>query len=261
MKKYFSVSETAGMVHMTSETLRYYDRIGLVKPSKKDEWTKYRYYTEKDIVRLNTVHALQQMDLPLREIKNALELEGLEKIVEFFERAEKRADEKIAELQYSKSKIQAARANYEKKLHEWKHEKKIYEKDFPKRVIMLSQNLETPSLDNLWNYLGHFYDSIPPDMRERYDFEDLAGVYTQNGISHMFAVCIRYENSENIKILPAGTYLCTDCSQTDRETAYNEILCTVRERYGIKPVFSIQQIVVSGILNWNYQIQIPIQYQ
>ena len=63
MKKYFSVGEAAKVVHTTSETLRHYDRIGLVKPSKKDEWTKYRYYTEQDIVRLNTVRALQLMDL------------------------------------------------------------------------------------------------------------------------------------------------------------------------------------------------------
>ena len=71
MKKYFSVGEAAKAVHTTSETLRHYDRIGLVKPSKKDQWTNYRYYTEQDIVRLNTVRALQLMDLPLQEINSS----------------------------------------------------------------------------------------------------------------------------------------------------------------------------------------------
>ena len=73
MKEFFSISEAAKAVNTTSETLRHYDRIGLVKPSKKDERTKYRYYTKKDIVRLNTVRALQQMDIPLQEIKEVLE--------------------------------------------------------------------------------------------------------------------------------------------------------------------------------------------
>ena len=81
-----------------AETLRHYDRIGLVKPSKKDEWTNYRYYTEQDIVRLNTVRALQLMDLPLQEIKKVLEYDDLEKIVDFLAQAEKKADEKIAAL-------------------------------------------------------------------------------------------------------------------------------------------------------------------
>lgn len=115
MKKYFTVGEAAKAVHTTSETLRYYDRIGLVKPSKKDEWTNYRYYTEQDIVRLNTVRALQLMDLPLREIKKVLEYDDLEKIVDFLAQAEEKTDEKIAALQYSKSKIQLAKAGYERK--------------------------------------------------------------------------------------------------------------------------------------------------
>ena len=39
MQKYFSIGEAAKAVRTTTETLRHYDRIGLVKPSKKDEWT------------------------------------------------------------------------------------------------------------------------------------------------------------------------------------------------------------------------------
>ena len=93
MKKYFSVGEAAKTVHTTTETLRHYDRIGLVKPSRKDEWTNYRYYNEQDIVRLNTVRALQLMDLPLQEIKKVLEYDDLEKIVDFLVQAEKKADE------------------------------------------------------------------------------------------------------------------------------------------------------------------------
>ena len=95
MKKYFSVSEAARAARTTSETLRHYDRIGLVKPGKKDEWTNYRYYTEQDIVRLNTVRALQLMDLPLQEIKKVLEYDKLEKIVDFLAQAEKKPMKKL----------------------------------------------------------------------------------------------------------------------------------------------------------------------
>ena len=95
MANYFSIGEAAKAAHSTTETLRHYDRIGLVKPSRKDEWTTYRYYTEQDIVRLNTVRALQLMDLPLREIGKVLEYDDLGKIVDFLAQAEKKADEKI----------------------------------------------------------------------------------------------------------------------------------------------------------------------
>lgn len=123
MKKFFSVGEAAKAVHTTSETLRHYDRIRLVKPSKKDEQTNYRYYTEQDIVRLNTVRALQLMDLSLQEIKKVLEYDDLEKIINFLTQAEKKADEKIAALQYSKSKIELAKIDYQRKLQGQKNSK------------------------------------------------------------------------------------------------------------------------------------------
>ena len=111
MENFFSISEAAKMVNMTSETLRHYDRIGLVKASRRDEASKYRYYTKEDIVRLHTIRALQQMDLSLHEIKCILEYDDLQMVVDFLKKAEKTADEKIAELQYSKSKIQLARSD------------------------------------------------------------------------------------------------------------------------------------------------------
>lgn len=258
MKKYFSISEAAKAVHTTSETLRHYDRIGLVKPSKKDEWTQYRYYTEQDIVRLNTVRALQQMDLPLKEIKRVLEYDDLEKIVDYLAQAEKKADAKIAALQYSKTKIQLAKANYESKLPDGQKNNGIFLKAFPARVIMLSETLERPSLDTLWNYHRHFYKAIDPCVKDRFTFADAAGIYTENGRSQMFAVCIRYTQTDAVKVLPAGNYLCIDCTEENREAAYRELLRSATEKYGVRPKFSIEMIVVSGILQWKYQIQMCI---
>ena len=258
MKKFFSVGEAAKAVHTTSETLRHYDRIGLVKPSKKDEWTNYRYYTEQDIVRLNTVRALQLMGLPLQEIKKVLEYDDLEKIVEFLAQAEKKADEKIAALQYSKSKIQLAKADYEKKLQMRKNPSGTFIKEVPERVILLSDTLEVPTLDNLWNYLSHFYDKVTPALKEQFSFEDLAGIYTGNGITRLFAVCIRYVEVDGLKVLPKGKYLCANCTEENREQMLRELIHIAKTKYGAEPEFTIQIIVVSGILHWNYEVQIYI---
>lgn len=258
MKKYFSVGEAAKAVHTTSETLRHYDRIGLVKPSKKDEWTNYRYYTEQDIVRLNTVRALQLMDLPLQEIKKVLEYDDLKNIVDFLAQAEKKADEKIAALQYSKSKIQLAKADYERKLQIQQRLQGAFLKDYPERVILLSDTLEVPTLDNLWNYLNHFYEKVTPALREQFAFEDLAGIYTENGATRLFAVCIRYTDVNGLKILPKGKYLCADCTEENREQVLSEIMRIARTEYGVEPTFTVQMIVVSGILHWNYEVQVYI---
>lgn len=258
MKKFFSVGEAAKAVNTTSETLRHYDRIGLVKPSKKDKWTNYRYYTEQDIVRLNTVRALQLMDLPLKEIKKVLEYDDLEKNVDFLTQAEKRADKKIAALQYSKSKIQLAKADYEKKLQMHKNPHGIFIKDYQERVILLSDTLEAPTLDNLWNYLSHFYDKVTPALKEQFDFEDLAGIYTENGASRLFAVCINYVNIDGLKVLPKGKYLCASCTEENREQMLHELIHIAQTKYGVDSTFTVQLIVVSGILQWNYEVQVYV---
>lgn len=258
MKKYFSVGEAAKLVHTTSETLRHYDRIGLVKPSKKDEWTNYRYYSEQDIVRLNTVRALQLMDLPLQEIKKVLEYDDLEKIVDFLAQAEKKADEKIAALQYSKSKIRLAKADYERKLQMRKNPTGTFLKDYPERVILLSDTLEEPTLDNLWNYLNHFYEKVTPARKEQFSFEDLAGIYTENGLSRLFAVCTRYVDIDGLKRLPKGKYLCANCTEENSKSALDKLIYKAKTEHGVNPQFTVQIIVVSGILHWNYEVQVYV---
>ncbi len=258
MQEYFSVGEAAKAVHTTSETLRHYDRIGLVKPSKKDAWTNYRYYTEQDIVRLNTVRALQLMDLPLQEIKKVLEYDDLEKILDFLTQAEKKADEKIAALQYSKSKIRLAKEDYARKLQAQQSFSGTVLKDLPERVILLSDTLEVPTLDNLWNYLSHFYEKVTPALKEQFFFEDLAGIYSEEGLTRLFAVCIRYVEIDGLRVLPKGKYLCASCTEAHREQTLRELVRMAQVQYGAEPMFTVQLIVVSGILQWNYEVQVYV---
>lgn len=258
MKEYYSIGEAAKEVNTTSETLRHYDRIGLVKPSKKDDWTNYRYYTNQDIVRLNTVRALQQMDLPLQEIKKVLDYDNLSKIVNYLTKAEQKADQKIAELQNSKSKIALARANYEKKIHPQSENNDIFIQELPERTIMLS-NLTKPTVDNLWNYHRHFYNTLPPEEQKYFSFEDLAGIYTENNQSQMFAICSKYIDKNNLKKLPAGKYLCCNCNEEEKEIKLNELLKLANQKYNSKPSFILEIIVISGVLKWNYQLQLLIK--
>lgn len=98
MKDFFSIGETAKAAGTTAETLRHYDRIGLVKPGKKDEWTSWRYSTKQDIVCVRTVRALQRMGLPLQKIKEVLAYDDLEKILHFYLMRKKKLEKKLRQL-------------------------------------------------------------------------------------------------------------------------------------------------------------------
>lgn len=258
MLNLFSISKTAKLVNTTTETLRHYDRIDLVKPCKIDQLTGYRYYSEHEIVLLNTIKALRCMDLSLSEIKKILAYDDFNKIVTALKNAEINADKKIAELVNAKTKINRARTFYENKLTVQSKNDETYTKFIPQRVVLLSNSMEEPTLYNLWNYHRHFYKQISENIKNEFLFEDLAGIYEENGQSRLFAVCTRYAKIDGIKILPPGTYLCANCTENNRQLLTKQLYERITKEYGVTPKFTVYLIVLTGILQWNYQIQILI---
>ena len=86
-----------------TQTLRYYDRIGLLTPAKVDPWTGYRYYEEEQAVQFVKIKNLQQADFSIEEIKNLLGKNDV-LLMEAFEekiREQKRKLEKIKQIQQS----------------------------------------------------------------------------------------------------------------------------------------------------------------
>ena len=53
-------------------TLRYYDRVGLLKPAQVDEWTGYRYYEESQVLDYQKIRSLQGAGFTIGEIRALL---------------------------------------------------------------------------------------------------------------------------------------------------------------------------------------------
>lgn len=53
-------------------TLRYYDRVGLLKPAMVDEWTGYRYYEESQVLDYQKIRSLQGAGFTIGEIRKLL---------------------------------------------------------------------------------------------------------------------------------------------------------------------------------------------
>jgi DNA-binding transcriptional MerR regulator len=67
----WSIQEIARLAHTTSRTLRHYDEIGVVPPSRIGS-NGYRYYDENALVRLQRVLLLRQLGLGLPQIADVL---------------------------------------------------------------------------------------------------------------------------------------------------------------------------------------------
>jgi len=67
----FTVRELSKLAGVTPRTLRYYDAIGLLKPSRVGA-NRYRYYGEEGLIRLQQILFYRELDMPLAEIKKIM---------------------------------------------------------------------------------------------------------------------------------------------------------------------------------------------
>lgn len=70
--KRWTTGEVSKLRNISMRTLRYYDQIDLLTPSFKDEHGK-RYYSEKDLFKLEKIIILKSLSLPLEEIRILLD--------------------------------------------------------------------------------------------------------------------------------------------------------------------------------------------
>ena len=77
MAAQLSIGETSERTGLSADTLRYYERIGLLPEVARNAGGQRRY-GERDIARLRFVRRAQQMDFSLDEIRQLLDLRELE---------------------------------------------------------------------------------------------------------------------------------------------------------------------------------------
>ncbi len=73
MKDMFSAGELAKFQNISKQTLLYYDKIDLFKPSYVDPQTDYRYYSAEQLDYLDTILIMKKIGFSLKEIKKNME--------------------------------------------------------------------------------------------------------------------------------------------------------------------------------------------
>ena len=99
-----TIKEFSQLCNCTTQTLRYYDSIGLLKPARVDQFTGYRYYENSQALEYVKIKNLQDAMFSIEEIKEILEQEDYDII--------KALDVKIAEQKAKLDKIKQIQMSY-----------------------------------------------------------------------------------------------------------------------------------------------------
>ncbi|MGZ9586612.1 MerR family transcriptional regulator [Paenibacillus marinisediminis] len=78
MEKLYSIQEVSRMLGIPKDTLRYYDRIGIVSPSR--EYNRYRRYSKNDLIDLMNIQIMQYAEFSLDEIKGKFGFHRMENV-------------------------------------------------------------------------------------------------------------------------------------------------------------------------------------
>lgn len=66
MKKYFKIGEISQLYHIGPDSLRYYEKLGILNPRRGDN--QYRLYHTDDIWRLNVIRELRELGFSMEQI-------------------------------------------------------------------------------------------------------------------------------------------------------------------------------------------------
>lgn len=66
MEKYFKIGEISKLYHIGPDSLRYYEKIGILKPKRGEN--QYRLYRTEDIWRLNVIRELRELGFSMEQI-------------------------------------------------------------------------------------------------------------------------------------------------------------------------------------------------
>ena len=99
-----TIKEFASLCGCNTQTLRYYDKIDLLKPVKVDQWSGYRYYIKSQAIDFVKIKNLQAADFTIDEIKVLLAMPD-QQVHEAFDR-------KIAEQTQKLERIKEIQQSY-----------------------------------------------------------------------------------------------------------------------------------------------------
>ncbi len=98
MKQYYYVGELAEFFGVSKDTLRLYDKLGILSP-KKDQSNHYRVYDRADFICLDYVIRLKKMKFSLEEINTLINDSTIQRAEAMLQIRERALQEEIIQLQ------------------------------------------------------------------------------------------------------------------------------------------------------------------
>lgn len=149
----YTIGEVSKICGISLSALRYYDRVGVIKPEMVDESTGYRYYGKEALMHIPVLRLYQNAGIKLKDIPKMLEQEELQKLGALLSAGAWQVQEEIDTLVMQRDYLSAWSDLVDETVAEMKTEKsKVVMKDFPPGDYFTLKPTPFPGMD-FENYL------------------------------------------------------------------------------------------------------------
>ena len=111
-----TIKEFASLCNCNTQTLRYYDKIDLLKPYQTDPWSGYRYYAKSQVIDFIKIKNLQAAGFTIDEIKILLTMSD-QHIYEAFEQKITEQLLKVKQIKEIQQSYLTEKSTMEKLIH------------------------------------------------------------------------------------------------------------------------------------------------
>ncbi len=241
-----SIGKMAKLNGITIDTLRHYDKLGLLKPQIKDEQTGYRYYSIKQSAVLDMILYMKALGMSLEEIKQHFDQKDLSVMRSVLTRQRESIDSQITKLMRMKEAVNATISNFDR-YHVPPEYGKVVIEHTPKRKIFVFDGGK-----NIYEHTIEGYEYILRALKNQVIAQELPQVYfcnvgtilrkemiTQGRMysTELFVFLDSYyDNNEMIEYIPENIYLSLYCPCFEEELEYAQILFDFAKSHNYKIV-------------------------
>ena len=218
-----SITELAKLRQVTSETLRYYDRIGLITPDYVDPQTRYRYYSIRQYEKLGTIKELRQLGMSIHDITDYFSGRNLRKSHQLLLHQLELLEEEIRKQQLL-SEILRRKLHFLSEITPPPPVDKVFCRAFPQGYMITFGEPAGGSREHAFAFtrLERYLDEVAPILAS-----DRIGVYAdwhllEPSDDYIPAVPMIFVErdaieSEHKRTIPPGDYLCMNYRRGELE--------------------------------------------
>ncbi len=134
-KKLLSIGEISRLKGITKKALRFYERIGLLKPAYVNPSNNYRYYSIEQFVAIDIIKAMRVIDISPLEIRSVFRHRDTLRLLGFLDVQKEEAARKIEDLRRINRLIEGVQRTIRESIAAAGH-RGVYTRDIPPRRIL-----------------------------------------------------------------------------------------------------------------------------